>query len=209
MNGIVSPSVEGYMEALLPERDEVLAEIEALASERDIPIVGPAVARFLFLLTKVIGARHIFELGSAVGYSTIWLARAAGSEGTVYYTDNDEENAKRARGYFERAGVSEQVRVLTGDAVSLIDTVDGDFDLIFVDLDKRQYPAAFAKAYPRLRRGGLLVADNVLLYGRVAESHKDAMTEGVRELNRLIYSKDDLYTTIMPIRDGVSVSLKL
>ena len=209
MNGIVRSNVEGYMHALLPERDEVLAEIEALASERGIPIVGPEVGRLLLLLTRMIAARRIFEMGSAVGYSTIWLARGAGEDGTVYYTDTGEENARLAKGYLERAGVSKQVKVLTGDAVQLIDTVDGDFDLIFNDLDKTQYPEAFAKAYSRLRRGGILVSDNVLLYGRVAESHDDAMTEAVREFNRLIYSKDDLLTTILPIRDGVSVSLKL
>ena len=209
MNGIVTPNVESYMDMLLPQRDEVLAEIEALASERRIPIVGPAVGRFLFLLARLVAAKHIFELGSAVGYSTIWLARGAGEGATVYYTDNDEENARKARGYVEKAGVSNQVKLLVGDAVQLIDTVEGDFDLICVDLGKDQYPAAFAKAYPRLRRGGLMVSDNVLLMGRVAESHKDATTEAVREFNRLTHSKDDLVTTILPIRDGVSVSLKL
>ena len=209
MNGIVQASVEGYMDTLLPQRDEVLAEIEELASDGGIPIVGPAVGRFLFLLTRLVAAKRIFELGSAVGYSTIWLARGAGEDGTVYYTDTDEENATRARSYIEKAGVSNRVKLLVGDAVHLIDTVEGDFDLIFIDLDKRQYPAAFARAYPRLRRGGLLVSDNVLLYGRVAGSHTDAMTEAVREFNRLIYSKDDLLTTILPIRDGVSVSLRL
>ncbi len=209
MNGIVQPNVEDYMNTLLPQRDEVLTEIEALASERRIPIVGPAVGRFLFLLARLIAARRVFEFGSAVGYSTIWLARGAGEDGTVYYTDIDEENAKRARSYLEKAGVSHQVKLLVGDAVHLIDTVEGDFDLIFIDLEKGQYPAAFAKAYPRLRRGGLLVSDNVLLYGSVAGSTTDATTEAVREFNRLTYSKDDLLTTILPIRDGVSVSLRL
>ena len=209
MNGIVLPKVEAYMYGLLPQRDQVLSDIETLAASRGIPIIGPAVGRVLFLLAKLIDAKHIFEMGSAVGYSTIWLARGAGQKGVVYYTDTEEENARQAEVYFKRAGVSDQVRLLIGDALYLIDTVEGDFDLIFNDVDKAQYPEVFAKAYPRLRRGGLLVSDNVLWYGRVAEGNRDAATVAVREFNRLIYSTDDLFTTILPIRDGISVSLRL
>lgn len=209
MNGIVLPKVEAYIDGLLPQRDRVLTEIETLAANRGIPIIGPAVGRVLFLLARLIGARHVFEMGSAIGYSTIWLARGVGEGGVVYYTDTEEENAKRAASYFTRAGVSNQVRLLVGDAVRMIDTVEGDFDLIFNDVDKEQYPEVFAKAYPRLRRGGLLVSDNVLWYGRVAEGNRDAATEAVCRFNQLIYSKDDLFTTILPIRDGISVSLKL
>ena len=210
MDRIVQPSVESYMHMLLPQRDQVLTEIETLASNHGIPIVGPAVGRFLFLLARLVAAKHVFEMGSAVGYSTIWLARAVGENGTVYFTDTGEENARQARTYFNKARVSKQVKLLIGDAVQLIDTVKGNFDLIFIDLDKKQYPEAFAKAYPRLRHGGLLVTDNVLLLGLVAESNiEDTTIESVREFNRLLYSKDDLFTTILPIRDGVSVSLRL
>jgi len=209
MNGIVLPKIEAYMDGLLPQRDQVLTEIETLAANRGIPIIGPAVGRVLFLLARLTNAKHVFEMGSAVGYSTIWLARGVGEKGVVYYTDTDEENARRAATYFKKAEVSNQVRLLVGNAVQVIDTVEGDFDLIFNDVDKEQYPEVFAKAYPRLRRGGLLVSDNVLWYGRVAEGNRDTATEAVRKFNQLIYSKDDLYTTILPIRDGISVSLRL
>lgn len=209
MNGIVLPHVEAYMDRLLPQQDQVLSEIEALASSHGIPIIGPAVGRVLFLLARLVDARHVFELGSAVGYSTIWLARAVGENGVVYYTDTDEANARKAAAYFDRAGVSGRVRLLVGDAIQMMDTVDGDFDLIFNDVDKYQYPQVFAKAYPRLRSGGLFVSDNVLWYGRVSEGKRDPETDGVREFNRLIYSKDDLFTTVLPIRDGISVSLRL
>lgn len=154
MNGIVLPNVEAYMDRLLPPRDEVLSDIERLAAKHGIPIIGPAVGRVLFLLARLVDARHVFEMGSAVGYSTIWLARGVGAKGVVYYTDVDPDNARRAAAYFEQAGVSDRVRLLVGDAVRLIDTVEGDFDLIFNDVDKDQYPQVFAKAYPRLRRAG-------------------------------------------------------
>lgn len=104
---------------------------------------------------------------------------------------------------------SQQGGESVGDAVDLIGTVEGDFDLICNDVDKWQYPEVFARAYPRLRRGGLMVSDNVLWYGRVAGHYTDATTKAVREFNRLTHSRDDLLTSIIPMRDGVSVSLKL
>ena len=209
MSGIVLQKVDEYIYSLLPQRDQVLSEIEALAESRGIPIVGPAVGRVLLQLAKMIDAGRIFEMGSAVGYSTIWLARGARRNGVVYYTDRGEDNARQAASYFKRAGVSDKVRLLIGDAIHLIDTVEGDFDIIFNDIDKQQYPEAFAKAYPRLRKGGVLVSDNVLRHGSVADGKRDSLTEGVREFNRLIYEADDLLTTILPIRDGISISLKL
>jgi predicted O-methyltransferase YrrM len=147
-------------------------------------------------------------MGSAIGYSTIWLARAAGPDAEIYYTDGDSENAKRARGYLHRAGVSDRVQVLIGDAVELIDSVAGEFDLIFIDVNKHQYPAGLRKALPRLRSKGLLLTDHVLWYGRVARRAKDANTRGVQEFNRMVYSSSELFPVIVPLRDGVAVCRK-
>lgn len=208
MNGITDRLVEQYMDDCLPRRDAVLMEIEATAAQRDIPIIGPAVARVLYQFAQLIGARRIFEMGSAIGYSTIWLARAVGPEGKVYYTDGSQANAAEARGYFERAGVAERIEILVGDSMQLLDTVEGEFDLIFNDVDKHQYPEAFHKAVPRVRSGGLFITDNALWYGKVAREDTDKYTEGVREFNRLIYSADALYSTLLPIRDGLAVCLK-
>ena len=209
MNGITDKLVERYIDDLLPRRDDVLTEIEATAARRDIPIIGPAVARVLYQYAQLINARRIYEMGSAIGYSTIWLARAAGSNGKVYYTDGSAANAAEARGYFERAGVADRIEILVGDSMALLDSVDGEFDLIFNDVDKHQYPEAFHKAVPRLRRGGLFITDNALWYGKVARDDADKYTAGVREFNQLIYAADDLYPTILPIRDGLAVCLRL
>jgi caffeoyl-CoA O-methyltransferase len=209
MNGITDKDVERYLHEILPARDEVLAEIEEEADRRDIPIIGPAVARVLYQYARVINARRVFEMGSAIGYSTIWLARAVGQGGKVYYTDAGEENAAQARGFFERAGVADRIEVLVGDSMSLLDEVDGQFDLIFNDVDKHQYPEAFHKAVPRVRSGGLFITDNALWYGRVARDDSDKYSAGVREFNRLIYSSDKLYPAILPIRDGIAVCLKI
>ena len=206
---ITDPAVNDYLDSLLPKRDAVLKEIEALARKRDIPIIGPAVARIVHQLVRLIKAKTIFEMGSAIGYSTIWIARAAGEGSTVYYTDSDPENAKRAGRFIERAGVRERVRILTGDALDLFDQTPGTFDIVFCDVNKEQYPQAFHKAVPRIRNGGLFLADNVLWHGRVTEPPANAATRGILEFNRLIYSSPELFPTILPIRDGFAVCEKL
>jgi len=208
MNGIVEKNVERYIYGLLPARDAVLREMEALARRRHIPIIGPAVGRLLALLVEISGARRIFEMGSAIGYSTIWLARAAGARAEVYYTDGDPENARRAREYFRRAGVANRIEVLVGDALQLLDQTPGKFDLIFNDVDKHEYPVVFRKAVPRLRRGGLFVADNTLWSGRVTRKSADRATRGIQRFNRLIYSSRELLPVIVPLRDGVAVCRK-
>ncbi len=202
--------VEEYLYGLLPESHPVLAEMERYAAKHDVPIIGPAVARLLALLVKVSGAKRIFELGSAIGYSTIWLAQAAGPGGRVYYTDGDPEKAMRARAYFKRAGVAGRITIQVGDALTLLARTPGAFDLIFNDVDKHGYPDVLRAAVPRLRRGGLLIADNVLWSGRAAHkaARGDANTRGIQEFNRLLFSSDKLEPVIVPLRDGVAFARK-
>jgi len=209
MHGITSEPVETYLYSLLPPRDEVLTEMEATAAKRNIPIVGPAVGRILHQLALVAGAKTVFEMGSAIGYSTIWWARAVGDNGRVFYTDGDRKNADEARGYFDRAGVASRITIHVGDAVELLSEQKQQFDIIFCDLDKEDYPRAFRLALPRLRKGGLLVADNVLWSGKVTEKNPaEASTKAIVEFNRLLYGSPELFTTILPIRDGVALAVK-
>jgi predicted O-methyltransferase YrrM len=182
--------------------------MERYAKQHEVPIIGPVVARMIYLVAQISGAKRIFEMGSAIGYSTIWLARAAGEDAEVYYTDGDPANAARARGYFKRAGVENRIQIMTGDAVTLIDQVPGDFDLIFIDVDKHQYPEALRKALARLRPGGLLLTDNVLWSGKVARKTKDPRTQAIQQFNKMIYSSPDLFPIIIPLRDGVAVCRK-
>ena len=210
-SGYIQDDVEEYLYKLLPERDPVVAEMEAYAEEHRVPIIGPAVARMLSLLVQISGAKRIFELGSAIGYSTIWLARAAGPKAKVFYTDGDPEKAKRAQDYFKRAGVAKRIQVQVGDAMALLKKTPGTFDFIFNDVDKHQYPAAMRAAIPKLRRGGLFVTDNTLWSGKAARpaSPDDTNTLGVQELNRLVYASKDLYPVLIPLRDGVTVCRKV
>jgi caffeoyl-CoA O-methyltransferase len=206
---ITGEEVERYLYAMLPPRDAVLQEMEEQAEKRNIPIVGPIVGRVFTQLVQMIGAKTVFEAGSAIGYSTIWWARAVGEGGRVIYTDGDRKKADEARGYFSRAGVSDRITLKTGDALELLSEEKQQFDIIFCDVDKEDYPRVVKLAVPRLRKGGLFVTDNVLWSGKVAQKDPpEASTKAILEFNRLLYNSPDLFTTILPIRDGVAVAVR-
>ncbi len=207
-DGITVPIIEDYLYSLLPPRDEVLAGMEAEALKNDYAIVGPAVGRVLYQLAVITRAKKIFEMGSAIGYSTIWWARAVGDGGRVIYTDGDHKRAAEARRYFERAGVSQRITLRVGDALEFLSEEKEQYDIIFCDVDKTDYPRVFRMALPRVKSGGLFVADNVLWSGKVAKPNPDASTKAILEFDKLISESPDLFTTILPIRDGVAVCVK-
>lgn len=206
---IVFPHIEQYLEGLETTRDAVLAEMERQARAGDFPIVGPLVGRTLCLLAKSIGARRILELGSGFGYSGYWFARALPEDGELILAEGSAQHMARARDFFRQGGVRCRVRFEVGDAFEILDRLPGEFDIIFNDVDKAQYPAAFHTAVPRVRRGGFFLSDNMLWGGRVVAGASHPTTRGVVELTRLLCEAPNLYTVILPIRDGVSVSLKL
>jgi caffeoyl-CoA O-methyltransferase len=210
MKIVNTPEVEKYIYSILPKRDAVLSEMERYAKRNDVPIVGPAVGRMLAQLVQLIGAKRIFELGSAIGYSTLWMARAAGSDGAIHYTDGNPANAERAKEYLSRAGVSDRVTIHVGDALTALDSTTGDFDIIFNDVDKHGYPDVFRKAVRRVRSGGLFITDNTLWSGRVARKAKpnDRNTRAIQQFNKLCYSSPDLFPVLVPLRDGVLVCRK-
>jgi len=208
MGGITVPEVEEYLYDMLPARDEVLTEMEADAAQNDYAIVGPVVARVLYQLAVISGAKKVFELGSAIGYSTVWWARGVGEGGKVVYTDGDPKRAEKARRYFDRAGVSSRIAVRVGDALEILSEEKQPYDIIFNDVDKTDYPRVFRLALPRLKSGGLFIADNVLWKGKLCKPNPDEKTRAILEFNRLICESKDLFTSILPIRDGVAVCVK-
>ena len=212
MGGVTVDAVDDYIYSILPERDAVLREMEDVAAERKIPIVGPAVGRLFHQLAIMNGVKTVFEMGSAIGYSTIWWARAVGGGGRVYYTDGSKENSEQARRYLERAGVANRVTMRVGDALEILSEFKEPFDVIFNDVDKEDYPRVLKLAPPRLRKGGLFITDNVLWSGRVAEGapgHDDETTRAILEFNQALYRSPQFFTTILPLRDGVAVAMKL
>lgn len=205
---IIHPEIERYMESLLPARDTVLQEMEEQAKLRDIPIIGPSVGRVLAQLVMISKSKRIFELGSAIGYSTIWLARAAGEGSEVHYSDGNPENTREAKDYFRRAGVDHLIQVHVGDALTSLGETSGEFDFIFNDVNKDGYPAVLDAVPARLKTGGLFVTDNTLWHERVLQP-REVTDFAVTSFNRNLYDSARFFTTLLPIRDGVSVAVKV
>ena len=212
---IVDPRVEGYMRSLLVRYDEpVLLEMEAEGKERRFPIIERLVGVTVELLARSVGAERVFELGSGFGYSAYWFARAVGSGGEVHCTDGDPANRPKALGYLSRAGLADPIRWHVGDAVTNLAEVEGEFDVVYCDIDKEGYPDAWRAARERIRVGGLYLCDNVLWSGQVAEPDADhgrdeGTTDAILEHNRLIAEDERFVSTIVPTRDGVFAALRV
>ncbi|TFG77617.1 MAG: O-methyltransferase [Thermodesulfobacteriales bacterium] len=183
--------------------------MEEMAREKNIPIVGRQVGSFLYQLAITINAKRIFELGSAFGYSAYWFAKAVGIDGQVYFTDLSKDNILLAKDFIKLVGFEERIHIHFGDGALILDESSGEFDIIFNDIEKEDYPQVIDRAYKKLRIGGLFITDNVLWHGRVISEDKSPATEGVREFTKLLMSHKGFYTTIVPIRDGLSISVKL
>ncbi|MGQ9689654.1 MAG: O-methyltransferase [Desulfobaccales bacterium] len=197
--------LETYFRGFIPPRDELLRTLEEEARQERIPIVGPLVGELLFILVRALQARQILELGTATGYSAIYLARACEPfGGRVTTLEADPAMAVRARTNCARAGLQEQVEVLVGDAIALMEKMAGPFDLIFMDIDKEGYLPALSHCRRLLRVGGLLVTDNVGF-------------AGAQDFNREIFRQPEWRVAPLlcflpehsPERDGLSLALKL
>ncbi|HEV3473883.1 MAG TPA: O-methyltransferase [Actinomycetota bacterium] len=211
---IVNPKIEDYLRDLLGGQHEIAAEMEKVAEDRDFPIVGRLVGVTLEVLARSVGARRVMEMGSGYGYSAYWFARAVGSEGEVHMTEGDASNQQQAMEYLQRAGLADRVRSNVGNALEIIDDVPGDFDVVFCDIDKGDYPEAWRKARERIRVGGLYLCDNVLWSGRVVEDgdpddRRPEWTEAVKEHNRAIAADERYRSTVIPTRDGVMLALRV
>lgn len=200
--------IDQYLLDHLPARDPVLEKMETLAVERGFPFVGPLVGSLLQILAGSVGAQRILELGSGFGYSALYFARALPDNGVVVCTDGNKQNALTAEGFFREAGQLSKLEFHVGDALTEMEKTSGFFDLIFMDVDKEGYPETFRRAWPRLRLGGLFVADNLLWHGRVLEDDGQPATNGIREFTKLLYDTPGARSSILPLRDGVSVTLK-
>jgi len=206
---LFDPDVTNHLDAFVPARHAELVRMEADAARDQFPIIGPAAGQFCYLLTRISGARAVFELGSGFGYSTAWFARGVveNGGGVVYHTVWDETLSARARAHLTALNLVHVVSFAVGEAIGALKAAAGPFDLVFCDIDKDGYPAALPVMKSRLRPGGLIVADNMFRAGRIfdADNH-EAETEGIREFTRLVAADPDLITSIVPIRDGLLVA---
>ena len=207
---IVDPLIDEYLARLAGSPDPVEAEMRRYADERDgFPIVGPVVGGLLHQLALLVRARRIFEVGSGFGYSAFWFARALPDGGVVTLTDYDPDHLERAGTWLGQAGLLDRCRILApGDGLPALSRVEEPQDLIFLDGKKDEYPRALSLALPKLRSGGLLIANSVLWGGAVARGETDAATAGLREYTRVAFGSEGLVSTLLPLRDGVALTWK-
>ena len=207
-------SMYPYLESLLPERHEVIVEMERHARENRFPAIGPLVGNFVLQQARMIGAKRIFEMGSGFGYSAAWFTQIPDAHVTC--TDGTPDNQDMAEEYLTRLGVWDRVDFKVGRAQDYLKATDGLFDVVFCDIDKEQYPEAFKLAVTKVRLGGLIIFDNVCWSGYAweelpsdAEPYMHKMTPGVKELNKISSACTQVQHCINPTRDGVAVMLKI
>ncbi len=206
-DAILRPEQAEYLELLLPPSEPLLAEMERTAGERQIPISDPEVGRLLELLAHSCRAQRILEIGTAIGYGALCLARGA-AEATVVSLDRDPEMQAEARDWLERGGVADRIELHCGEALDILPTLAGTFDLAYVDADKLHLRRFLDLLLPKLAVGGLVVVDNLLWKGRVAGDDMDDESEAIRAFNGYLMMHPQLRSVVLPFGDGVGLAAK-
>ncbi len=205
-------AVTRYVQDLFAPEDEVLRAVRRRHAQRGLPeiFISPEEAQILVVLLRAVAARRVLEIGSLGGYSGVWIARALPSDGELVTIECDERHAEAARESFEAAGVSGRVTLMEGAAADVLGKIDPWFDAVFLDADKAPLPEYFRAVMPLLRLGGLLLCDNAFLDGRVAApGADDPDVRGMRAFNRLVAEDPRLVAAAVPVRDGLTVAVKV
>jgi predicted O-methyltransferase YrrM len=200
-----------YLDGLVPPRPPEMQLMERIAQKTGFPIIGPATGQLCYLLTRLLGARRVFELGSGYGYSTAWFARAVKENGggEVYHVEWDDDMSQRARDHLAALGYDDVVRYHVGEGVQTLREMPGQFDVIFNDIDKQDYPGSLPVIADKLRPGGLLITDNLLYHNHIFDdADRSPTTEGVREFTRMAIADPAWISTVVPVRDGVLLAYK-
>lgn len=213
MTTILAPAVERYVAGLVPAPDPLLAEMNAHGERDGIPIVVPETGVLLAVLARAVGARRVVEVGTAIGVSTLHLARAVGDGGLVTSFEIDPARHSAAREYLTRAGMIDRTDLRLQDASEGLHELEGSVDMAFLDGLKDDYPAHLELTLPHVRSGGLVAVDNVLLSGTVATGRgegywTDEHVARMREFNHRLTTDPELEATVLPVGDGVAVAVR-
>ena len=207
---IVYPEIEEYLKDISPLPHKVLGKMEKYGKQRNFPLVGPLVGRLLFSLIEFGHIHTILECGSGFGYSAAWMALALPENGNITCIEYSSENISKAKEFLRELDVLHKVTFQQGNVLEIVPKLNQSYDLIFNDIDKSQYPKILTSLVEKLRIGGMLISDNVLWKGKVIEEKPDDdNTKHIQKFNKLLFENKLLWTSIIPLRDGLSLSIKL
>lgn len=214
MSNIAHDYIEEYIRQLIPEKPLNIKELEKYASENNVPIIHPEVAQFLTVLIKACGAKRILEVGTAIGYSSIVMAQAAGEGCEIITIEKSDEMCERALNNIREFGYEEKIEVVKGDAMDVLNNIQGSFDMVFLDAAKGHYDHFLPMCLEHLKVKGILVSDNALFRGMVANNNllirrKITIVKRMRKYLKHISSMDELETSLLPLGDGVALSCKI
>ena len=200
-----------YLERITTQNDPLLREMEQYAAEHRVPIADREVALFLEITARAIKAERVLEVGMAIGYSVIHLARALPDNGLMVTIDPSDEMIRASEGYLERAGLRQRVRIERGKALDVIPHLSETFDLLFIDAMKDEYIGYLDLALPKLRTGGVVIVDNLLWGGRVATEpdSSDRDTGALQEFNKRFMTHTQLKAVILSVGDGLGYAVKV
>jgi predicted O-methyltransferase YrrM len=209
IDAIIQPDQAEYLDQLLTQNDPLLAEMEAYAAEHRVPIADREVARFIEITARITGAKKALEIGMAIGYSVVYLARGMGEGSMVVTIEPSDEMINAATGYLKRADLLNRVKIERGKALEVMPHLEQTFDLLFIDALKEEYSRYLDLGLPRLRTGGVVIVDNLLWGGRVATGDTESSTVALREFNRYFIKHPQLLAAVLPVGDGLGYAVKI
>ena len=213
MSKILFPSQTKYLQNFIKEDDALILEMEKFASEKKIPILYPESAAFLEQLIRIARPRRVLEIGTAIGYSTIRIARCLRKKGIVHSIEKSEPNINLANEFIKRSGNEEKIKIILGDAINVLPTLNKKYDFIFLDADKEDYKKLFDYSLILLKKGGIIFIDNLLWHGYAASkdvpSEYKNSTKLIREFNKYFTSQANLNVAILSVGDGIGLGIKI
>jgi caffeoyl-CoA O-methyltransferase len=209
LDAIIQREQAEYLDRLLTQSDPLLREMEAYAAEHNVPIADREVARFVEITARISGARKALEIGMAIGYTVIHLARGMGENGVVVTIEPSDDMINAATGYLKRAELLDRVEIERGKALEVMPTLEETFDLLFIDALKEEYGQYLDLGLQRLRSGGAVIVDNLLWSGRVATGNTETSTVALREFNQYFMNHPQLIAEVLPVGDGLGYAVKI
>jgi caffeoyl-CoA O-methyltransferase len=210
---ILNASQKDYLDGLRNEPDELIKEMETFAAENKVPILSSDSADFLELMIRMFEPERVLEIGTAIAYSSIRIAKKLKKKSLLHTIEKSEDNIIKAKEYISKSGVKDKIRILKGNAEDLMPLMEKKYDFIFLDADKEDYLRLFEYSMILLRKDGVMFVDNLLWHGyaaaeKVPASHKKS-TEQIREFNKIFMNHKNLKSVIIPVGDGIGLGIKL